>query len=411
MKNRVVLIILPLAILAVALATGSIVISRLFFLSVLVLLLSYLWTRLGIRGISGQARQSSGHCQVGEWFEEEFTIFNRSKIPKLLLQVQENSDLPGYQNMLGLNLSSGGYHHWQTRVYCQRRGQYSLGTLSVTVTDPFGLFTRQRNLGKPQKLLVYPATLALPFFQPLSRSEPGYGYRHGLIGEASPNAARVREYVNGDTLNRIHWRSMAHTGKLMVKVFDSDRSEHAFKNIWVIPDMHRASQPGNGSGAMEEYCVTIAASLIKKYIDSGKRVGLMAMGDQSYLFPPRLGNQHLWHLLEVLALMKPTGEVPMEQLLSNEIGRFDINSLIIIITPSTSEQITASLRHIENRGAMVVAILLDHLSFDGTGSMVNAASSLVSSGLEVYVIRGEDELTRALDSRAVTRRMRWAKVV
>ncbi|MFC1958666.1 DUF58 domain-containing protein [Chloroflexota bacterium] len=407
MKMRVVLIIVPFVILAAALSAGSVLMLRLFSLSILVLLLSYLWALLGIHGITGQVKKSSERCQVGEWFSEETTVLSSSKIPKLLIKVQENTDLPGHHNMMAFNLSPRSSHRWQTEVYCQRRGQYELGDLTATVTDPFGFFSLRRNFGEPQKLFVYPATLELPFFQPLSRNEPEQGPSRWLISEIGPNAARVREYANGDTLNRIHWHSTAHTGKLMVKEFDADRSNSASKNVWIIPDMHQASQLGDGDGGTEEYCVTIAASLLKKYIDSGKQVGLIASGDQSYLFPPETGSQHLWHILEALALMKATGEVPIDQLLSREKERFGFNSVIIVITPSASERVTASRRLVKSGGTPVVAILLESGSFGGTVNTANVSSSLISSGLQVYVIRHGEELARALGSRALIPRMRY----
>lgn len=407
LKIRAVLIIIPLAILGVALATGFVLMWRLFSLSVLVLLLSYLWVFLGTRGLTGQVKKSSEYCQVGEWFGEEITVFSSSKIPKLLVKVQENTDLPGHYNTGAFNLSPEGSHCWRTEVYCQRRGQYSLGALTATVTDPFGFFSVRRSLAEPQNILVYPATLELPFFQPLSRSEPGHGPSRWLISELGPNAARVREYTSGDTLNRIHWHSTAHTGKLMVKEFDPDRSNYASKNVWIIPDMHQASQLGDGDDSTEEYCITIAASLIKKYMDSGKQVGLIAASDQSYLFPPQMESQHLWHMLEALALMKATGEVRIEQLISYEIEHFGVDSVIIVITPSVSERIVTSLRQVKNRGAPVVVILLDPISFGGTVSAANAARSLVSSGFQVYIIRRGEELARTLDSRALIPHMRY----
>ncbi len=399
MKIRVIIIV-PLVILAVALAGGSILMSRLFFLSVLVLLISYLWTLVSIRGFRGHVKTSVEHLQAGQWFEEEVTVVNRSRIPKLFVKVKENTDLPGYSNISAFNLPPGGSHSWQSKVYCQRRGRYRLGSLTATVTDPFGFFSLHRNLGEPQSILIYPATPKLPSFRPLSSDEPEFGSNHyWSISEAGSDASHIREYTSSDSLNRIHWFSTAHTGKLMVKVFDPNRSKFASKNIWIIPDMHQACHLGNDDEATEEYCITIAASLTKKYIDDGKQVGLIASGDQHYLFSPKTGNQHYWNMLEALALMKATGEVPVDQLISQEKERFGINSAVVVITPSAGERITASLRHLKSRGVRVVAILLDSVSFDGTVSAVDTASSLISSGVQVYVIRRGEELARALDSR------------
>ena len=399
MKIRVTFIVVPLVFLAVTLAGGSILMSRLFFLSVLVLLISYLWTLVSIFGFRGHVKTSAEHLQAGQWFEDEVTVVNRSRIPKLFLKVKENSDLPGYSNISAFNLPPGGSQSWQTKVYCQRRGRYRLGSLTATVTDPFGFFSLHRNLGEPQSILIYPATPELPFFWPLSSDEPRFGSNHWPISEVGSDASHIREYTSSDSLNRIHWFSTAHTGKLMVKVFDPNRSKFASKNIWIIPDMHQDYHLGDDDEATEEYCITIAASLIKKYIDNGKQVGLIASGDQPYLFSPEMGNQHYWNMLEALALIKATGKVPVDQLISQENERFGISSAVVVITPSADERMTASLRRLKSRGVRVVAILLDSVSFDGTVSAVNTASSLISSDVQVYVIRRGEELARALDSR------------
>jgi len=256
-------------------------------------------------------------------------------------------------------------------------------------------------MGEPQNIIVYPATLELPSFQPPSHHEPGPGSSRWLVGEIGPNAARVREYTSGDTLNRIHWRSTAHTGKLMVTEFDADRSDYATKSTWIVLDMHQDSQLGDGNESTEEYGITVAASLIKKYVDSGQHIGLIASGDRPYLFPPETGSQHLWHVLEALALMKATGEVPVEQLVSQEVDRLGTDSIVIVITPAANEQLVASLRQAKSRGAPVIVVLLDSVSFGGTVSAASTTSKLVSSGIQVYVVRRGEKLAQALDSRAL----------
>ena len=269
MKNRLLLIIIPLIILAVALAGGFTLLWRFFVFLLIVLLLSYLWPRLSIHGINGRMRKSAEHCQAGEYYEEEFTVFNNSRIPAPLIEVSEETNMPGYGNAVTFSLFSQSSHNWRTRVHCQRRGQYRIGALTAKVTDPLGIFARERRLSESQSIIVYPRIIDLPYFQALPRQESGSNPRRWLASETGPNAARVREYTSGDSLRHIHWQTTAHTGKLMVKEFDPDRSHYTFKNIWIILDMNRDMQYGEGSESTEEYGITVAASLVKKYLDSG----------------------------------------------------------------------------------------------------------------------------------------------
>ena len=383
---RVIPLVVPLIILAVALAGGYVLMWRLFFLSVLVLLISYLWARLSIHGIEGQIKGAFEYCQVGEWYNEESVISNISVLPKLLLRVWENTDLPGHTNRLAINLDSRGSHRWRTSFYCRRRGRYRMGSLTVEATDPFGLFRAQRTLGEAQSLLVYPATVELPFSRMVSDIGSGSARNYWLTGELSAAVSRVRGYAPGDSLSRIHWRTTAHSGQLMVKDFDLDLP----RKIWVVMDMSRSSQAGDNTGTIEEYCATIAASLIKTYLSDGRTVGLITQGDGFYLFPPATGSQHLWRVMEALALVKATGDVSVGQLIGRETRRLMDNSIVVVVTPSVDDEMVSPLLRINGQGAMVIAILLDATSLGSMTSPYGINRRLTSGGIPVHVVKPDD---------------------
>lgn len=401
MRIRRIVFILPAVFLALALAGGSELLLHLFFLSAFVPIVCCLWTVFGLRGISAQAEEPPEHCRVGERFGQQVSIFNSSRIPKLWLKVEQNSDMPEQHSATVLNVSPGDSCGWQTTVHCRRRGRYNLGPITATATDPFSLFSRERRLGDPHSILVYPATFDLPLFRLSSFSDFGHGSGHQSISQISPNASSVREFATGDSLRHIHWHSTAHTGKLMVRVFDPDHSYSGSKTVWVIVDMHGASQMGEAEEATEEYSITIAASLIRKHSGSGMRVGMVALGDQTYLFPPGREDERLWSMLEALALMKATGDVPVGQLISEHMERFRGNS-VIVVTPSATEQLLDITRQLVNRADSITAVLLDAASFGGDTSATDVARSLGLAGVKVYIVRRGDELARALDSRFST---------
>jgi uncharacterized protein (DUF58 family) len=399
MKIRWLLYITPLFILVLALAGGFTLLWRFFIFLVVLLLLSRLWSRLSIRGITAQVKKTADRRQIGDYFEEEFTVTNSYRMPTPLVEVQEDTDLPGYQNKASFNLSSHGSHQWRTRLYCQRRGQYRVGALNVKVTDPLGFFVTAERLAGGQDIIVYPAPLELPYFQVIPRQEPGQNLRRWFASESGPNASRVREYVSGDSLRRIHWQTTAHIGKLVVKEFDPDRSNFAFKEIWLVLDMFGAFRLGEGDETTEEYSITVAASLARKYIDSGKRVGLIASGDRPYMCLTGTGNSQLQNILRALALMKATGKIPVDNLLAFQAERFDTGSVVIVIMPSDNRGIAAPLRHAINRGVTVIAVLLDSLSFGGRTTAADTARGLMSAGFHVYVVRRGQDIPVALDSR------------
>lgn len=404
MKIRKVLIIVPLLVLLVALVTGSLLLWRLFILMLLVLLLGYLWTRLSMRRFAGEVKKTAASCYAGDYLEEVVSISNRSRLPTPLLKIREETDLPGHHRIMSTGLLPGGSHRWQTRIYCQHRGRYHLGLFTASTGDPFGLFSAHLSFGERQEILVYPETVELPFLQPPSGIEAKYIYNPWSVTSAAPDVSRVREYVAGDNLNRIQWHSTAHAGKLMVKVLDPDRPRRIprNRNVWLILNLQQAAQSGTANETTEEYGIIAAASLLKKYLENGKPVGLMADGDRPYLFPPDTGDAYFWRLMESLALMQATGTLPLDRLVSQEIGRLEASSAVMVITPSTAEGIVPSLRALANHGITVTAMLLDASSFGGSAKAPKTALSLASTGAQIYVIRRGLEIKRRADSRVLT---------
>lgn len=102
------------------------------------------------------------------------------------------------------------------RLPTRRRGIFDVGPVEVTRRDPFELFRTSHKHGRVERIWVYPRILGL-------RTLPTGQTRHmeGPSSELSPQGNitfhRLRDYVVGDDLRLVHWRSSARTGKLVVK--------------------------------------------------------------------------------------------------------------------------------------------------------------------------------------------------
>ena len=106
-----------------------------------------------------------------------------------------------------------------TRAYrlpTRQRGIFDVAPLEVTRRDSFELFRLSRKHGRTERIWVYPRVLRF-------RTLPAGQTRH-LEGPSSDTAPqgnitfhRLREYIAGDDLRLVHWRSSARAGRLMVK--------------------------------------------------------------------------------------------------------------------------------------------------------------------------------------------------
>ncbi|MEU5832653.1 DUF58 domain-containing protein [Streptomyces diacarni] len=117
-------------------------------------------------------------------------------------------------------LAAGAEHIVRYPLPTERRGRIALGPLRLERTDPLGLSRRVRVFGPREggtdTLLVRPRVCLLPVL-PSGTAHHVEGPTSDTADEGSLTFHALREYVLGDDLRRVHWRSSARTGTLMVK--------------------------------------------------------------------------------------------------------------------------------------------------------------------------------------------------
>jgi uncharacterized protein (DUF58 family) len=153
------------------------------------------------------------------------------------------------------------------------RGRYALGPLRLRLTDPFGLCEVARSFTGVDQLIVVPRAYPLA-------GVGGAGQWSGTGDSLTRNAAAsgedditTREYRYGDDLRRVHWRSTAHRGELMVRRDEQPRQMRAT----VLVDSRSVGHRGDGPASSFEWAVSAAASVAVHL--SGHRYGLRLLLD------------------------------------------------------------------------------------------------------------------------------------
>jgi uncharacterized protein (DUF58 family) len=241
LKNRT-LVLLTVALGAMALIFASSLFFYVFYVCLILVLGSYLWVSALVGKLTLAREVRSDWVQVGDHLRERFTLSNDSRLGVLWAEVQDHSNVPGYE--AGRVEAVGGrqYRKWGADAVCTRRGLYTLGPVTIRLGDPFGLFTASWEQPATRSFLVYPSLFELPGLD-VPRGEVAGAARTSLrTQQITTNVATVRAYQPGDSLNRIHWPSTARLGSLMVKEFDLEPSG----NLWIVLDLHRQQQAGDG---------------------------------------------------------------------------------------------------------------------------------------------------------------------
>jgi uncharacterized protein (DUF58 family) len=419
MKGNRLVFLLGLACLIAALTTGRDLFYNLTYLIIAILVISYLWAWTSIRWVHVTRYLWAKKAEVGKTSEERFTIRNTSILPKLWLEVRDHSDLPDHQ--ASHVLSSFGARKergWTVRTLCRQRGRFTLGPVTLTSSDPFGLFKMQRELDRTSSIVVYPAIVELAAFATPSGQLPGGDALRRRTHYVTTNVRGVRDYVPGDSFNRIHWPSTARRGRLIVKEFELD----PMADVWLFLDMDRMVQaelewetslerrepallwtkrPGlELAPSTEEYGVTVTASLAKHFIVRNRAVGMVSYAQQREVVPADRGERQLSKILETLAVIKGAGRIPLAQVLAAEGLHLVRGTTIIVITSSPDKNWVTASRYLEQRGLRVVAVLIAPDSFGGEWGMEEVSAELAVGGAPTYIVRKGDNLAEALSQRA-----------
>jgi uncharacterized protein (DUF58 family) len=393
-RSLTISIVLFCTAAGLALGSGFWLMARLANVILIAIPIAYIWGKLNLRWLDVVAERPFDRLQEGNQFEERITVSNRSWFTKLWLEIEDLTDLPGASSRRVFSIGPRSQRTWRVVSEGTRRGLYTMGPVRVSTTDLFGLFRHSRTFGAPQSVLVYPRGVDLPNFYAPPANLPGEGRFRKPTHTITPNAASVREYLPGDSLNRIHWRSSARTSGLMVKLFELDPAS----DVWVVMDLQRDVQAGDGDDGTEEHAVRIAASIARYFLLANRSVGYLAYGKRLQIEEPERGLSQYTRILEHLALGRAEGDVSLAELVNHEGRRFGRHTTLIAITPSTDESWVASLQMLQGRGVKLAAVLLEPRTFGGDGSALLVYTALAAAGVMTYLVKRQDEIQRALSS-------------
>ena len=229
------------------------------------------------------------------------------------------------------------------------------------------------------------------------------------------NSAGVRDYVSGDSFNRIHWRSTARKNKLIVKEFEID----PLIDVWLFADFSHGSLverphvqridnmgpviPTNGHipQSTEEYIATISASLACHFVNIERAVGFAAYIPNRVTHQPERGNQQLTRILESLAVARSFSNYTLGQMLTLETPYLARGLTLVIVTASIDKDWITQAQILNRRGIRIFCVLVDPFSFGGDEPSDNIRQMMQAAKVPHIVVRQDDDIAAALTERSI----------
>jgi uncharacterized protein (DUF58 family) len=216
-----------------------------------------------------------------------------------------------------------------------QRGRYRFGPLKVSTRFPFGLFRRTITLEPAQTLTVYPRLGRLAPAWIVENQAAFQGARGGgRAGRAAGDFCGVREWQAGDSVRRVHWRSTARHGAVVVCQFERPRRH----DLAVLVDLWQPPLPDAEHAENVERAVSFAATLVADACRRGGRhVVLGIAGSELDCISGATSTPLLEHAMERLAVAKASHEDCLPGLLERAAGQIKPGTEVLLVSTRSGD--------------------------------------------------------------------------
>lgn len=356
---------LPLLLLLVVLAVlmRDDFVLTLLYLIVGATILGNEWGKRAVTGVQIDRRLPK-RAFLGESITVKIKLVNTRRLPVPWLRIHDNVPIELSLNrsfQVVTTLGSRTTTEMEYELHARKRGYYAIGPLALTSGDILGLGRHEyKHLGPVDFVTVYPKIIPLKQINLLASAPSGTLRHNEPLFEDPSRVWGKRNYVFGDSLRHVDWKSSASTGRLQTKL-----SEPSIALATVIfLDLNIAAYPQRGGIDATELAVVIAASISKWIVDRKQTAGLYVngsdprnqLGKTQYL-PPRKGQANLIQILEMLARVQRAQKPPLADAIRQRRLHLSWGTTILVITGQADEVLLQELYEARRSGLNVVLIL------------------------------------------------------
>jgi len=313
--------------------------------------------------LASSRRMEPSRTPAGQQARVVLRLENVSRLPTGLLLLEDRIPyLLGARPRFVLDrVEPQGVREVAYAVRSDLRGRFAIGPLTIRLTDPFGMCELVRSFTSTDTFVVTPAIEELASLA-LGGEWTGSGdSRSRSIASAGEDDVITREYRRGDDLRRVHWRSTARYGTIMVR-----REERPWEaRAVVLLDTRAVAHRGEGPGSSFEAAVSVAASIgvylgragfaVQLVTDSGSRLsGVLGTGGSA---DHDLTGTHEELLLDELAVVQTSAGLSLRT--AEPVLRGAGDGLTVAVLGAVSVQEAADLVRMRHGSGGAAAVVLD----------------------------------------------------
>ncbi|MBX9425746.1 MULTISPECIES: DUF58 domain-containing protein [Streptomyces] len=331
--------------------------------------------------VAASRRLTPQRVEAGTEARVQLRMENVSKLPTGLLMLQDHVPyMLGPRPRFVLDrVEAGGRREVSYRVRSDLRGRFPLGPLQLRLNDPFGMCELTRSFSAYDTLTVVPRTESLPPVKLVGETS-GYGDgQQRSLALAGDDDIIPRAYRHGDDLRRVHWRSTARYGELMVR--REEQPQRA--RCTVLLDTRRVAYQGSGPDSAFEWAVSGAASSLVHMLERGYAVRLVTdtgsavpgEGSDGFAASALDSAESAGLLMDTLAVVDHSEGGGLSR--ASDVLRGGDEGLLIAFVGDLDEEQAALAARMRGRAGAAVAFVLDSGAWLTGGSVAGAVEDRV----------------------------------
>lgn len=270
--------------------------GAIFFSVVVMLIISIIIAKVIINGVNIKVDVEKKYVERGSKACFSIHTLNKTIFPsnKLYIKININNEFFDEHEECCINIPASirGEDIICSDVKCDYVGNVNIEAVQLIIMDYLGLVRFKKNISNVASIIVMPMDInyTVPIENTFTESDEGEKKLNSLD---STEMKGIREYTEGDTLRRIHWKLSSKYDELMVKEFEMS----AEVNTEILVDLVRDNYE------ILNDTVEVMYSLIKnmlEIISSGVTVNWYDKSKEDYIYYDINSVDDLGKLLEYI---------------------------------------------------------------------------------------------------------------
>ncbi|MFD0330815.1 DUF58 domain-containing protein [Streptacidiphilus monticola] len=184
----------------------------------------------------------------------------------------------------------------ELELTARRWGRWTLATVDVDAHDRGGLTRRavRVDLGQVE---VFPQAGSGTLTPIPVRLPDRIGEHTSRQSGEGLEVVGVRPYVHGERQRRIHWPATTRRGgAIQLNQFAAERAADVVVVLDAFADLR---DPATGASSLDD-SLRVAAGIVRAYLRSHDRVGVVSVGGKVYWLQPGTGEEYFYRLVQTV---------------------------------------------------------------------------------------------------------------